>query len=141
MQKPHLVTREEIGNFNSALQMKQYVGKTLTSSEVFKFLKTFFGNSKLQREVANRCFVKSERGKYFIPKEPIYIEQLQNCYNNVSQAKKNNKKPTLPSISINDAIKVLKANNYLISQESLDIEKALKNPTKPVELFIVKEII
>lgn len=140
MQKPHLVTREEIGNFNSALQMKQYVGKTLTSSEVFKFLKTFFGNSKLQREIANRCFVKSERGKYFIPKEPIYIEQLQNCYNNVSQAKKNNK-PTLPSISINDAIKVLKANNYVIYKERLDIEEALKNPTKPVELFIVKEII
>ena len=138
MGKPHVVTREEIGNFNSALQMKQYVGKTLTSSEVFKFLKNFFGNSRLQREIANRCFVKSERGKYFIPKEPIYIEQLQNCYNNISLAKRNNKQP---SISINDAIKVLKANNYVIYKESLDIEKALKNPTKPVELFIVKELI
>lgn len=138
MQKPHLVTREEIGNFNSALQMKQYVGKTLTSSEVFKFLKTFFGNSRLQREIANRCFVKSERGKYFIPKEPIYIEQLQNCYNNISLAKRNNKQP---SISINDAIKVLKAHNYIIYKENLDVEKALKNPTKPVELFIVKELV
>ena len=138
MGKPHVVTREEIGNFNSALQMKQYVGKTLTSSEVFKFLKTFFGNSRLQREVANRCFVKSERGKYFIPKEPIYIEQLQNCYNNISLAKRNNKQP---SISINDAIKVLKAHNYIIYKENLDVEKALKNPTKPVELFIVKELI
>lgn len=138
MGKPHVVTREEIGNFNSALQMKQYVGKTLTSSEVFKFLKTFFGNSRLQREVANRCFVKSERGKYFIPKEPIYIEQLQNCYNNISIAKRNNKQP---SISINDAIKVLKAHNYIIYKENLDVEKALKNPTKPVELFIVKELV
>jgi len=138
MGKPHVVTREEIGNFNSALQMKQYVGKTLTSSEVFKFLKTFFGNSRLQREVANRCFVKSERGKYFIPKEPIYIEQLQNCYNNISLAKRNNKQP---SISINDAIKVLKAHNYIIYKENLDVEKALKNPTKPVELFIVKELV
>jgi hypothetical protein len=118
--------------------MKQYVGKTLTSSEVFKFLKNFFGNSRLQREIANRCFVKSERGKYFIPKEPIYIEQLQNCYNNISIAKRNNKQP---SISINDAIKVLKANNYVIYKESLDVEKALKNPTKPVELFIVKELV
>jgi len=138
MGKPHVVTREEIGNFNSALQMKQYVGKTLTSSEVFKFLKTFFGNSRLQREVANRCFVKSERGKYFIPKEPIYIEQLQNCYNNISLAKRSNKQP---SISINDAIKVLKAHNYIIYKENLDVEKALKNPTKPVELFIVKELV
>lgn len=138
MGKPHVVTREEIGNFNSALQMKQYVGKTLTSSEVFKFLKTFFGNSRLQREVANRCFVKSERGKYFIPKEPIYIEQLQNCYNNISIAKRNNKQP---SISINDAIKVLKAHNYIIYKENLDVEKALKNPTKSVELFIVKELV
>lgn len=138
MGKPHVVTREEIGNFNSALQMKQYVGKTLTSSEVFKFLKTFFRNSRLQREVANRCFVKPERGKYFIPKEPIYIEQLQNCYNNISIAKRNNKQP---SISINDAIKVLKAHNYIIYKENLDVEKALKNPTKPVELFIVKELV
>ena len=31
--------------------------------------------------------------------------------------------------------------NYVIYKESLDIEKALKNPTKPVELFIVKEIV
>lgn len=138
MGKPHVVIPEETRNFNNALKMKGYLGRTITSNDLFKFLKQFFGYQKLQREVAKSCFVNVEHGKYFIPDEFISINKLQKCYDDVSQAKKVDSDNTN---SIKSAIKVLKEHGYIIYKESLDVEKALQNPTKPVELFIVKEFV
>lgn len=43
-----------------------------------------------------------------------------------------------PINSIEEAIKLLKANGYIISKREFNLEEALKNPTLPVQNFVVE---
>lgn len=132
--KKHVVDLSEISLFNKTLQLKNLTGKTVSRNEIIKILKLInYKSDSIISKILNVCFQRTERGKYFIPSEPIHISKLQQCYDERHKAYKPQQMP------IDQAIATLKANNYIIYKRRFNVEEALKFPKQPVENFITEE--
>lgn len=132
------VSNEECSKFNTL--RKDYSGQTLSRSKVIELIKKEIGwkQAPIVETLLRKVFIRSSRGVYSFPKDPIYIGKLQGIFDGFSKARK--QKSDLTKKDSNDeiqkAIELLKANGFKIIKESFDIERALQNPTRTVGDFI-----
>ena len=123
------VSSEEVSKFN--LLRGHYSGQTFSRSKAIELIKKEIGwkQTHLVEAILRKVFVRSSRGVYSFPKDPIYIGKLQGIFDSISKARKQKRE-------IKKAIELLKANGFKVTKESFDVERALQNPTRTVGDFI-----
>ena len=132
------VSNEECLKFNTL--RKDYSGQTLSRSKVIELIKKEIGwkQAPIVETLLRKVFIRSSRGVYSFPKDPIYIGKLQGIFDSLSKTRKQKRDLTKKDSNdeIQKAIELLKANGFKIIKESFDIERALQNPTRTVGDFI-----
>lgn len=133
--KKKQLTREQCAAFNNVrqdCQMGQYSIAKLTEI-LLKSLGWKLTSGLLKGLVENECIIRSERGKYMFPKDPVHISKLQAAYESRNKLQ-NRKRVLATSICTEEqAIEILKKNpRYRVFKATLSIERALTEKDKTV---------
>ena len=134
--KKKQLTREQCAVFNEIrrdCQMGQYSIAKLTEILLKSSLGWKLTSGLLKGLVENECIIRSERGKYMFPKDPVHISRLQAAYESRNKLK-NRKRVLATSVCTEEqAIEVLKKNpRYRVYKATLSLERALNEKDKAV---------
>lgn len=121
--KKHQVTREEAAKFNRVREA--YVGKILTRHQVKKIL-VGMGYPKYEKLLQlmatgeNPPIIRVSFGKYSFNPKPVFIGRLQQVWSNRIQYESSTPKP---SVSVAEAIKILKDSGYKVLKPVTEYEE------------------
>lgn len=122
--KRHQVTREEAAKFNKVREA--YVGKILTRPQIKEIL-VGMGYPKYEKLLQlmakgeNPPIVRVSFGKYSFNPKPVFMGRLQQVWDN--RKKYEPTKQAKPSITVVEAIKILKDSGYKVLKPVTEYEE------------------